>query len=76
MLFLILLMTIYNTIVQAGHIKRRLGVEITNILQQHNEFNDNVGNRWTLSQPAMSTFHLYYYLASSCKNLRNITNIS
>ena len=35
---------------------------------QHNEFNDNVGNRLTLSQPAMSTFHLYYYLLTTRKN--------
>ena len=27
--------------VRAGHLKRRLGVDITKILQQHNEFNDN-----------------------------------
>ena len=62
--------------VRAGHLKRRLGINITNILQQHNEFNDNAGDHWTLSQPTMSTFHLFYYLVASCKNLRDITNIT
>ena len=27
--------------VRAGHLTRRLGIHITNLLQQHNEFNDN-----------------------------------
>ena len=56
--------------------KRRLGINITNIHQQHNEFNDNAGDHWTLSQPTMSTFYLYYYLVASCKSLRDITNIT
>ena len=30
--------------VRAGHLKRQLGEDTTNILQQHNEFNDNVRN--------------------------------
>ena len=38
--------------VRAGNLKRRLGVDITNILQQHNEFNDN------------SNVDLYYYLVA------------
>ena len=33
-----------NEIVRAGHLKRQLGEDTTNILQQHNEFNDNVVN--------------------------------
>jgi len=65
-----------NVSVQAGHMKQRLGIDITNILQQHNKCNDIVGDHWTLSQPAMSTFHLYYYLVANCENPREITNIT
>ena len=43
--------------VQGGHLKRRLGVDITNILQRHNKFNNN-SNADLLSD----------YLVASCKN--------
>ena len=34
----------FKKVVRAGHLKRQLGEDTTNILQQHNEFNDNVEN--------------------------------